>query len=130
MPVQQNDGFGDFQRPESGQKTSGEFGSFQVGVVTRVVTNKIAYVRIPAINGESELGPYTVVSPLQWAVTVAPTTTIPTYGGTPATVTGSQPVTGSGTGVYGVLETLTVGTRVLVALIDGSLDEAAILGKL
>lgn len=131
------DGFEVFQRNGSLQGNSSQMSSIHMGIVTRVVsaTNN-AFVRIPAINDGAELGPYQCLQPFTNEVEtpVKQTLTVTTGTADPgvSVVTGVSlsATTTNLEGQYGSLNLPSVGNRVLVILINDSLDQGVIVGKL
>lgn len=137
MVVNLYDGFDKFQRPDSLQRVDAEFSSLHIGIVTAVApaTNTV-FVKIPGLNENSELGPFKCLQPFTNAVTTPVKQTISTTsasdpdGGTFLTGASLSSTTTSISGVYGSLNLPDVGNRVLVVLINDSLDEGAVIGKL
>lgn len=137
MVVGINDGFDNFQRSGSLQRTDSGFSSIHIGVVTAVSsTTQTVFVKIPAINENSELGPFKCVQPFTNAVQTAVKQTITTTsasdpdGGTFLTSATLGSTTTNLSGVYGALNLPVVNDRVLVVLMNNSLDEGAVIGKL
>jgi hypothetical protein len=97
---------------------------------------RTGFVKITALNTDAQLGPYKFMAPFTFPVTTPVKQTITT---TTAVVSGSSVVTGvslsatttSISGVYsGTLSLPAVGARVLVVLLNNSLDEGVIVGSL
>lgn len=132
-----DDGF-DFllRREDSLASNRGSVSSLHVGIVTAVNSGtKTAFVRIPALNESAALGPYICIQPF---TTQVETPVKQTLNVTTGTADGVSVVTGvslSSTttdiqGVYGVRNLPSVGDRVVVLLINDSLDEGVVIGKL
>lgn len=123
-------------RGDSAASTQAEFSSIHIGVLTaKNDSTRTGFVRITALNTDAQLGPYRFMAHFTFPVTTATQQTIAT---TNATVSGTSVVTGvtlSGAsslpGVYnGTLTLPAVGSRVLVVLLNDSLDEGVIVGAL
>ena len=124
-------------RAESAAQTSADFSSIHVGVLTAYgATGVTGFVKIPALNNEAQLGPYTFMAHFTFPVTTPVKQTLTTTTGTVSstTVVTSAVLSATTTNISGVYSsTLTlpaVGTRVLVVLLNGSLDEGVIVGSL
>lgn len=136
MAVAINDGFDNLKRPASTQRVEVEFSHVQLGVVTRLAAgSNAAFVKLPLLNENAELGPYPCLQPFTNQVT---TPVRQTLNVTTGTVDSTSVVTGvslsstttSISGVYGSLNLPAVNDRVLVVLANGSLDDGVIVGKL
>lgn len=136
MVINLNDGMGVFQRPDSLQRNEPRSSSIHIGIVTAVsAATNTAFVRIPSINDGAELGPYKC---LELFTRIVQTPVKQTLTTTSATVSGTSVLTSatlSSTttnlqGVYGNLNLPDVGQRVLVVLINDSLDQGVLVGKL
>lgn len=137
MVVNINDGLARFQRVGSTQSGGSELPHIHLGIVTKVLaSSRSAYVRIQGINPTAELGPYKVMQHFQNPVTTNVKQTIVTSsasdpdGGSFLTSADLSASTTPLSGSYGTLSLPTIGSRVLVVLLNGSLDEGAILGYL
>lgn len=137
MVAQLSDPFDGFQRADSLQRTSAEFSSIHIGIVTAVsASTNTVFVKIPALNENSELGPFKCVQPFTNQVQTAVKQTITTTsgsdpdGGTFLTSASLSSSTTNLSGVYGILNLPAVNDRVLVVLMNDSLDEGAVIGKL
>ena len=123
-------------RADSAASTQANFSSIHIGVLTaKNDSDRTGFVRITALNTDAQLGPYKFMAHFTFPVTTA---TQQTIGTTNATVSGTSVVTGvtlsgasSLSGVYsGTLTLPAVGSRVLVVLLNNSLDEGVIVGAL
>lgn len=132
------DGF-DFllSRQESLSLNRETISSLHIGVVTAVASaTRNAFVRIPSLNNNAELGPYRCMQPFTNAVTSPVKQTLNVSTGTAdpgvSVVTGVSlsATTTSISGVYGSLNLPVVGDRVVVLLVNDSLDEGVVIGKL
>jgi hypothetical protein len=133
--------FGDsmeaMDRADSAAQTNASFSSIHVGVLTaKNDADRTGFVKIPALNNEAQLGPYRFMAhftfPLATPVKQTLTTTTGTVSST-TVVTGVSlsATTTSISGVYSSTLTLpNVGERVLVVLLNGSLDEGVIVGSI
>ena len=137
MVVNINDGFENIQRPDSLQRTYADFSAIHIGVVTAVAPSTLTvFVKIPALNENSELGPFKCVQPFTNEVQTAVKQTISTTsgndpdGGSFLTSASLSATTTNLSGVYGALNLPAVNDRVLVVLLNDSLDEGAVIGKL
>ena len=99
-------------------------------------SDKTGFVKVPALNNEAQLGPYKFMAHFTFPVTTPIQQTLTT---TTGTVNSTSVVTGvslsatttSISGVYNASLSLPdVGTRVLVVLLNGSLDEGVIVGSI
>jgi hypothetical protein len=132
MAVAINDGFDNLQRPDSTQGVDVQFSHVQFGVVTRLAAgSNAAFVKLPLLNENAELGPYPCLQPFTNAVTtpVKQTLSVTTADGYVTSVSLSSTTTNI-SGVYGSLNLPAVNDRVLVVLVNGSLDDGVIVGKL
>lgn len=136
MVVKNDDGFDRVQRPGSLQGVREGFSNIHIGVITATNgANKTAYVKIPAINDSAELGPYSVMQAFTVPATVSTKQTLSTSS---AVVDGTSVLTSASLGgstannvnYSSSLNMPSIGTRVLVVLINESLDEGVIVGKL
>lgn len=108
MVVAHNDGLDNFKRSASTQTLRAEFSHIQPGVVTKVVAgSNAAFVKLPLLNENSEVGPYKCLQPFVNQVTVD-----------------------DAAGTYGALVLPSIGDRVVVVLMNGSLDDGVIMGKI
>jgi hypothetical protein len=134
--VNMNDGMGIFQRADSLQRNDSRGSSIHIGIVTAVSSStNTAFVRIPAINDGAELGPYKCLELFTRSVETPVKQTLSVTTGTADGVTVVTSVALSSTttdiqGVYGNLNLPSVGQRVLVVLINDSLDQGVLVGKL
>lgn len=132
MVVARNDGFDNLQRTQSTQGVDAQFSHVQIGFVTRVDAGTgTAFVKMPFVNENAELGPYKCLQPFTNAVTtpVKQTLSVTTADGYVTSVSLSNTTT-SISGVYGALNLPTTNDKVLVVLMNGSLDDGVIVGKL
>lgn len=125
------------RRPESLALNRDTVSSLQIGIVTAVSSaSKTVFVRIPAINESAALGPYRCVQPFDRVVetpvkqTVTTTSASDPDGGTFLTSATLSSTTTNLTGVFGNLILPVVGDRVVVLLVNDSLDEGVVIGKL
>lgn len=136
MAVAINDGFDNIQRPNSTQSVEAEFSHIQFGVVTRIATgSNAAFVKLPLLNENAEVGPYPCLQPFTYDVSTPVKQTLNVTTGTVDSTTVVTAVSLSNTttnidGVYGSLNLPAVNDRVLVVLVNGSLDDGVIVGKL
>lgn len=137
MVVRLDDGFQRINRPGSLQTTDEDFSSIHIGIVTSVATaTQTVFVRIPGLNDNAALGPFKCMQPFTNVVqtpvkqTVVTTSGSDPDGGTFLTSATLSSTTTNLTGVYGVLNMPTVNQRVIVLLVNNSLDEGAVIGKL
>ena len=99
-------------------------------------SDKTGFVKVPALNNEAQLGPYKFMAHFTFPVTTPIQQTLTTTTGTvdsTSVVTGVSlsATTTSISGVYNTsLNLPNVGTRVLVVLLNGSLDEGVIVGSI
>jgi len=124
-------------RADSAAQTNASFSSIHVGVLTaKNNSDKTGFVKVPALNNEAQLGPYKFMAHFTFPVTTPIQQTLTT---TTGTVNSTSVVTGvslsatttSISGVYNTSLSLPdVGTRVLVVLLNGSLDEGVIVGSI
>ena len=130
------DSMDQMDRADSAASTQANFSSIHIGVLTaKNDSDRTGFVRITALNTDAQLGPYKFMAHFTFPVTTA---TQQTIGTTNATVSGTSVVTGvtlsgasSLSGVYsGTLTLPAVGSRVLVVLLNNSLDEGVIVGAL
>ena len=131
------DSIDQMDRSDSAASANAKFSSIHIGVLTaKTDSTRTGFVRITAINTEAQLGPYKFMAPFTFPVTTLVKQTITTTSGT---VSGSSVITSvslsntttSLSGVYGASLTLPAGgARVLVVLLNDSLDEGVIVGAL
>jgi len=130
------DSMDQMDRADSAASTQANFSSIHIGVLTaKNDSTRTGFVRIAALNTDAQLRPYKFMAHFTFPVT---TSTQQTIGTTTATVSGTSVVTGvtlsgasSLSGVYsGTLTLPAVGSRVLVVLLNNSLDEGVIVGAL
>lgn len=124
-------------RADSAAPKFSNFSSIHVGILTAKNSgNRTGFVRIPALNDEAQLGPFVFMAHFSFPVTTPVKQTLTT---TTGTVSGTSVVTSASlsstttsiSGVYSSNPTLPdIGTRVLVVLLNGSLDEGVIVGSL
>jgi hypothetical protein len=124
-------------RVDSTAPANASFSSIHIGVLTaKSDATRTGFVKIAALNSDAQLGPYKFMAPFTFPVTSPVKQTITTTSGT---VSGSSVITGVAlsntttdiSGVYSQTLTLpAVGTRVLVVLLNDSLDEGVIVGSL
>ena len=135
--VNMNDGMGVFRRADSLQTNDATPSSIHIGIVTAVSSaTNTAFVRIPALNENAELGPYkclelftrAVQTPVKQTLNVTTGTADP--GVSVVTSVSLSSTTTNLNGVYGDLNLPAVGQRVLVVLINDSLDQGVLVGKL
>ena len=124
-------------RADSAATSIAEFSSIHLGVLTaKNDSTRTGFVRITALNSDAQLGPYRFMAPFTFPVTTPVKQTITTTTGTVSSTTVVTGVSLSATttnisGVYSPTLTLPdVGARVLVVLLNGSLDEGVIVGSL
>lgn len=137
MSIIGGDAIDQMQRVDSAQTTSTQFSSIHIGVLTaKSDANLTGFVRIPALNTSAQLGPYKFVTPFTFPM-VTPvkqtvTTATTTVSGTNVLISADLSATTTNiSGNYSATLTLpNVGARVLVVLLDGSLDEGVIVGSL
>lgn len=134
--------FGDpidnMDRADSAAGSFANFSSIHVGVLTaKNDGNRTGFVKIPALNNEAQLGPFffmahftfPVATPVKQTLNVSTGTADP--GVSVVTGVSLSATTTSISGVYSPTLTLpAVGTRVLVVLLNGSLDEGVIVGSI
>lgn len=133
-----NDPLNYLQNPKSRSNVSVEFSSIHIGIVTSVdAPSRTATVLIPSLNDTASLGPYRILQPFTNAVTTPIKQTVTTtsaadpQGG--ATFLTSASLSASTTdlsGAYGALSLPSIGNRVLVVLLNDSLDEGVVVGAL
>jgi hypothetical protein len=130
------DGFQHFQRVDSAQVEAAPISYIHIGIVTAVDSGTgTGFVRIPALNEDAQLGPYKFLQPFTNQITTPVKQTLST---TSATVSGTSVLTSvslsatttSISGVIGSLNLPAVGQRVLVVMLNDSLDQGVIVGKL
>ena len=124
-------------RDDSTAGVNASFSSIHLGVLTaKDDSTRTGFVKIAALNSDAQLGPYKFMAPFTFPVTTPVKQTITTTSGT---VSGSSVITGVAlsntttdiSGVYSQTLTLpAIGTRVLVVLLNDSLDEGVIVGSL
>ncbi len=124
-------------RADSAAQTNASFSSIHVGILTaKNDATRTGFVKIPALNNEAQLGPYRFMAHFTFPVTTPVKQTLNT---TTGTVSGTSVVTSASlsstttslSGAYGSTLTLpSVGERVLVVLLNGSLDEGVIVGSI
>jgi hypothetical protein len=124
-------------RADSAAQTNASFSSIHVGILTaKNNSDKTGFVKVPALNNEAQLGPYKFMAHFTFPVTTPIQQTLTTTTGTvdsTSVVTGVSlsATTTSISGVYNTsLNLPNVGTRVLVVLLNGSLDEGVIVGSI
>ena len=124
-------------RADSAAQTNASFSSIHVGVLTaKNDADRTGFVKIPALNNEAQLGPYKFMAHFTFPVTTPVKQTLTTTTGTVSSTTVVTGVSLSATttsisGAYSSTLTLpNVGTRVLVVLLNGSLDEGVIVGSI
>ena len=124
-------------RANSAAQTNASFSSIHVGVLTaKNDADRTGFVKIPALNNEAQLGPYKFMAHFTFPVTTPVKQTLTTTTGTVSSTTVVTGVSLSATttsisGVYSSTLTLpNVGERVLVVLLNGSLDEGVIVGSI
>lgn len=124
-------------RADSAASSIAEFSSIYLGVLTaKNDATRTGFVRVTALNSDAQLGPYKFMAPFTFPVTTSVKQTITTTTGTISSTTVVTGVSLSATttsisGVYGATLNLPdVGARVLVVLLNGSLDEGVIVGSL
>lgn len=131
------DSMDNMDRADSAAQTNASFSSIHVGVLTaKNDSNRTGFVKIPALNNEAQLGPYKFMAHFTFPVTTPVKQTLTT---TTETVSGTSVITSASlsstttnlSGVYSSTLTLPgVGERVLVVLLNGSLDEGVIVGSI
>jgi len=124
-------------RVDSTAGVSASFSSIHLGVLTaKNDSTRTGFVKISALNSDAQLGPYRFMAPFTFPLTTPIKQTITTTSGT---VSGSSVITSVSlsntttdiSGVYSQTLTLpAVGARVLVVLLNDSLDEGVIVGSL
>jgi hypothetical protein len=124
-------------RVDSTAPANASFSSIHIGVLTaKSDATRTGFVKIAALNSDAQLGPYKFMASFTFPVATPVKQTITTTSGT---VSGSSVITGVAlsntttdiSGVYSQTLTLpAVGTRVLVVLLNDSLDEGVIVGSL
>ena len=125
-------------RADSAAQTNASFSSIHVGILTaKNNSDKTGFVKVPALNNEAQLGPYKFMAHFTFPVTTPIKQTLNVSTGTAdpgvSVVTGVSlsATTTSISGVYNTsLNLPDVGTRVLVVLLNGSLDEGVIVGSI
>jgi len=124
-------------RADSAAQTNASFSSIHVGVLTaKNDADRTGFVKIPALNNEAQLGPYKFMAHFTFPVTTPVKQTLTTTTGTVSSTTVVTGVSLSATttsisGAYSSTLTLpNVGERVLVVLLNGSLDEGVIVGAI
>lgn len=133
--------YGDFMdgmdRADSAAQTNASFSSIHVGVLTaKNDADRTGFVKIPALNNEAQLGPYKFMAHFTFPFTTPVKQTLTTTTGTVSSTTVVTGVSLSATttsisGAYSSTLTLpNVGERVLVVLLNGSLDEGVIVGSI
>lgn len=137
MVVSLNDGFQNFQRSGSLQTVNEQFSSIHVGIVTAVgASTNTVFVRIPGLNENAALGPFKCMQPFTNVVETAVRQTVTTTsgsdpdGGTFLTSASLSATTTDLEGVYGSLNLPDVNDRVVVLIVNNSLDEGVVIGKL
>lgn len=133
MVVSRNDGLDNFKRPDSTQPLDAEFSPIQPGVVTKLVAgSNAAFVKLPLLNENAEVGPFSCLQPFTNEVTTPVKQTLNVTTGMSGFVTSVSlsNTTTDISGVYGTLMMPEIGDRVLVVLMNGSLDDGVILGKI
>ena len=124
-------------RADSAAQTNASFSSIHVGILTaKNDADRTGFVKIPALNNEAQLGPYKFMAHFTFPVTTPVKQTLTTTTGTVSSTTVVTGVSLSATttsisGAYSSTLTLpNVGERVLVVLLNGSLDEGVIVGAI
>ena len=124
-------------RADSAAQTNASFSSIHVGILTaKNNSDKTGFVKVPALNNEAQLGPYKFMAHFTFPVTTPVKQTLTTTTGTVSSTTVVTGVSLSATttsisGAYSSTLTLpNVGERVLVVLLNGSLDEGVIVGAI
>jgi len=124
-------------RADSAAQTNASFSSIHVGVLTaKNDSDRTGFVKVPALNNEAQLGPYKFMAHFTFPVTTPVKQTLTTTTGTVSSTTVVTGVSLSATttsisGAYSSTLTLpNVGERVLVVLLNGSLDEGVIVGSI
>ena len=125
-------------RADSAAQSNASFSSIHVGVLTaKNNANRTGFVKVPALNNEAQLGPYKFMAHFTFPVTTPVKQTLDVSTGTAdpgvsvVTDVSLSETTTSISGVYNATLTLpSVGTRVLVVLLNGSLDEGVIVGSI
>lgn len=131
------DGMDQMSRVDSAQTSNATFSSIHIGILTaKSDATRTGFVQIPSLNQSAQLGPYKFMAPFTFPVSSDVKQTIAT---TSATVSGTNVVTSvtvpatttNISGTYSASLTLpAVGSRVLVVLMNDSLDEGVIVGSL
>jgi hypothetical protein len=125
-------------RVDSAAPVNAAFSSIHIGVLTaKSDATRTGFVKIVALNSEAQLGPYKFMSPFTFPVTTPVKQTLSVATGTAdpgvSVVTGVS-LSATTTNISGAYnQTLTlpaVGARVLVVLLNDSLDEGVIVGSL
>jgi hypothetical protein len=125
-------------RVDSAAPVNAAFSSIHIGVLTaKSDATRTGFVKIVALNSEAQLGPYKFMSPFTFPITTPVKQTLSVATGTAdpgvSVVTGVS-LSATTTNISGAYnQTLTlpaVGARVLVVLLNDSLDEGVIVGSL
>lgn len=137
MSIIGGDAIDQMSRPDSAAPTFAEFSSIHLGVLTaKNDATRTGFVKITALNTSAQLGPYKFMAPFTFPVSTAVEQTLDT---TTAVVSGTSVVTSASlsetttniSGSYSATLSLpAVGARVLVVLLNNSLDEGVIVGSL
>jgi len=124
-------------RADSAAQTNASFSSIHVGVLTaKNDADRTGFVKVPALNNEAQLGPYKFMAHFTFPVAtpVKQTLTVTTGTVSSTTVVTGVSLSATTTSISGVhSSTLTlpnVGERVLVVLLNSSLDEGVIVGSI
>jgi len=124
-------------RADSAAQTNASFSSIHVGVLTaKNDADRTGFVKVPALNNEAQLGPYKFMAHFTFpaATPVKQTLTVTTGTVSSTTVVTGVSLSATTTSISGVhSSTLTlpnVGERVLVVLLNSSLDEGVIVGSI
>jgi len=133
-----NDPLNGLENPKSRAGVSVAFSSIHIGIVTSVDSvSRTATVLIPALNDNASLGPYRILQPFTNAVTTPVKQTVtttsaddPQGGATFLTGASLSASTTALSGAYGALSLPSIGNRVLVVLLNDSLDEGVVVGAL
>jgi hypothetical protein len=125
-------------RVDSTAPANATFSSIHIGVLTaKNDSTRTGFVKIVALNSDAQLGPYKFVAPFTFPVATPVKQTLNVSTGTAdpgvSVVTGVS-LSATTTNISGAYsQTLTlpaVGARVLVVLLNDSLDEGVIVGSL
>jgi hypothetical protein len=125
-------------RADSAAGVNASFSSIHLGVLTaKNDSTRTGFVKIAALNSDAQLGPYKFMASFTFPVATPVKQTLTVSNGTAdpgvSVVTGVS-LSATTTDISGVYsQTLTlpaIGTRVLVVLLNDSLDEGVIVGSL